>query len=287
MNLVERIRAASRVFKLGEAAFNQHEMHFGHDDATYSPAEYGKYLTTSNAVYTCSKLRAEQLAGFPPRGYYFDEDGKKREVAGHKSLQILRRVNEFWTLNRLMRMTELCLSIWGRGYWVIEREGPDNKGEPVEIWWVRSDRMKVYPHSTKYISAFEYDPMDGGDPILFKPHEVVWFRYPNPMDEYGGLSPIAAARLAADLRSSAAQSNKKLFDHVCGVGCCPCVIQVNIDQLSSNWPLCISTADCAGILSCRGHFNFIGFNHGHFLFHTLSAVLLIRSSVPVVSIPFL
>lgn len=212
MNLADRLRAATRVFKLGEAAFHLHEMDSGHDNSTYSPAEYGNYLVTSNAVYTCSKLRAETLAGFPIKGYYFDPDGKKREVPGHKSLQILKKVNDFWTLNRLIRMTQLCMCVWGRGYWFIEREGPDQRGDPVEIWWGRSDRVRVLPHPKKYIAGYSYDPMDGGKPIFFAPHEVVWFRYPNPLDEFNGLSPLAAARLAADLRSSAAQSNKKLFD---------------------------------------------------------------------------
>ena len=153
MNFLERLRAAGRGFKLGSAAFHLHEMYGGHDNSTYSPAEYGDYLVTSNAIYTCATLRAEQLAGFPPKGYYYDKDGKKREASGHKSLQVLKRVNEFWTLNRLLRMTELCLGLWGRGYWAIERKGNDNRGEPEEIWWMRPDRVKVYPSSKNYISG--------------------------------------------------------------------------------------------------------------------------------------
>ena len=208
----EGLRERLRAFVLGEGAFYGHEAEWGHDDTTYSPAEYGDYLVTSNAVFVCSRMRAEQLAGFPPKAYRFEKDGRKKEVKGGEAMGLLQRVNPFWTRNRLMRMTELCLCLWGRGYWFIERGGPFNKGAPKEIWWGRSDRVTVYPHETKYISGFGYEPMDGGEELFFEPHEVIWFRYPNPLDEFGSLSPIAAARLAADLRSSAAHSNKRLFD---------------------------------------------------------------------------
>src|SRR5574341_672697 len=125
----------------------------------------------------------------------------------------MRKVNDFWTMNRLMTMTELSLCLWGKAYWAIMREGGDQQGAPREIWWMKPDRVKVFPHPVNYISGFEYQPVNyNGDPIPFKPSEVVWFRFPNPQDEYSGLSPLGAARLSADLASAAAKSNKGLFD---------------------------------------------------------------------------
>src|SRR5262249_21323512 len=44
------------------------------------------------------------------------------------------------------------------------------------------------------------------------PEETIWLRFPNPMDEYSGLAPLAAARVAADYGTAAMRSNVRLFD---------------------------------------------------------------------------
>ncbi len=43
------------------------------------------------------------------------------------------------------------------------------------------------------------------------PEEVVWFRYFNPMEEYAGFSPMAAARLTADMSIDAVRFNREFF----------------------------------------------------------------------------
>jgi HK97 family phage portal protein len=48
-------------------------------------------------------------------------------------------------------------------------------------------------------------------PIAYEPAEVVAFRYPNPANQWRGLSPLAAARLSADSASAALQSNRNIF----------------------------------------------------------------------------
>ena len=50
-----------------------------------------------------------------------------------------------------------------------------------------------------------------GQKLWFEPDEVIWFRYPNPIDEFSGLSPIAAARLSVDYANGALKSNMNLF----------------------------------------------------------------------------
>ncbi len=207
-SIIERIRAWARAFVLGPAVVERSEETYGHDESPYSPAEYGNYIATSNAVYACSTLRADTLSGIPLKCYSMG-GGKRKEVADGPVTQLMRKVNDFWTMNRLMTMTELSLCLWGKAYWAVEKAG----SRPREIWWMRPDRVKVFPHPTNYVSGFEYEPVNfQGNPILFEKSEIVWFRYPNPLDEYSGLSPLAASRLAADLASAAAKSNKGLFD---------------------------------------------------------------------------
>lgn len=210
MGLRQRLQAAMRAFKANPAIVDRYEVVYGHDESTFSPQEYGEYLVTSNAVFACSTLRSDMLASIPLKAFGM-HSGKKTEVLDGPVVDMLTKVNPYWTMNRLMQMSEMSLCLWGKAYWAVER-GPNGRGMPREIWWMRPDRVKVYPDAKKYIRGFEYQPADGSEGIWFDPWEIVWFRYPNPLDEYGGLSPLAAARIAADLASAAAKSNKYLFE---------------------------------------------------------------------------
>ena len=207
--LIERVRAAVRAFVLGSAVVEVAEQAFGHDPGTFSPPEYGDYIATSNGVYACVKLRSSLLASRPIRQYRVRANGDRTEITASPVLGLLSKVNSFWTFQRLLEMTEMSLCLWGSAYWFIER-GQTGTMAPAEIWWGRPDRVRVLPHPTKYISGFVYDGPNGSE-IPFLPSEVIWLRYPNPVDEYAGLAPLSAARLAADYSSSAMKSNRNLF----------------------------------------------------------------------------
>ena len=208
MTLGQRLRAATRAFKFG-ADLDWSDMAFGKADEDYSPAEYGDYIATSNGVYACANLRAEMLSSLPLRLYRRSGDDANEVTAGPLR-ELLDRVNPFWTFNRLISMTELSLCLWGESYWVLDR-GVSGGQPPREIWWCRPDKMRVVPHQTDYISGYLYYPSKTAQPIPFSAGEVLWLRYPNPLDEFAGLSPLAAARLAADSASAAMKSNRNIF----------------------------------------------------------------------------
>lgn len=194
-----------RAYVVGPAAVDRNETYFGIDNTTYQPREYGDYLATSNAVYACVSLRARTLAHLPLKVYRVSQNGNRREVTSGPIVQLLQKVNPYWTSARLFDMTEQSLCTWGAGYWFLEKRGRT----PVEIWWARPDRVKVHPHPTDYISHFTYEV--NGREIRFERDETVWFRFPNVMDQYSGLSPMAAARLAADTYAAAMHSNHNIF----------------------------------------------------------------------------
>ena len=200
----------TRAFVPGPGVVDPALMTFGTDPDVFSPEAYAEYLATSNGVYACAKLRATLLASLPLKHYRIGTDGARVEVTGGRLFELTQKVNKFWTFSRLIEMTELSLSVWGTCYWFLER-GPNGRGVPSEIWWARPDKVRVVPHPTEYVSHFLYEPSNGGAPIRFERDEVIWMRYPNPIDEYSGLSPLAAARIAADVSSAAMKSNRNLF----------------------------------------------------------------------------
>jgi HK97 family phage portal protein len=201
-----------RAFVLGPGAVDPSDTYFGRPSDEFTPAEYGNYIATSNGVYACATLRADLLSSLPLQVFKLKTNGDKVLVEKGNLFALLQKVNPFWTFNRLIQMTSMSLDLWGEAFWFLER-GPSGKGLPREIWWGRPDRVRVVPDEKNYIKGFLYTPANGGEDIPFSPDEVIWFRYPNPIDEFEGLSPLAAARLAADVASAAMKSNRNVFSN--------------------------------------------------------------------------
>lgn len=211
MNLLDRVRYAVRAFVLGPYVVETADRYWGHPIEDFAPAEYGQYIATSNGVYACATLRAQLLSSLPLK-FYKQNRGEKTEVTSGKLVELMSHVNPFWTGQRLIEMTELSLCLWGQAHWFLER-GSNGRGTPTEIWWGRPDRVRVIPDPVNYIAGFFYLPQTGLAEVAYQASEVAWLRYPNPLDEFAPLSPLAPARLAADYASAAMRSNKLLFDN--------------------------------------------------------------------------
>lgn len=204
-------RVTGRTFVTGSAVVQEHDRYFGHDTETFSPQEYGEYIATSAHVYVAVQMRARLLASLPLR-LYKGTASDRTEVESGPLYDLLHKVNPYWTMGRLITMSELSLSLWGTCYWMLEKGRTSRPGTvPREIWWARPDRIKPIPDPDTYVSGFIYESDNSGQTIHFRPDEVIWLRYPNPIDQFSGLSPLAAARLSADMASAAMHSNRNIF----------------------------------------------------------------------------
>lgn len=213
MGLLERIQARrrgvrpERAWPVGKGELIAPDYAFGHDDDQFSPEKYGDYIVNSNDVYSVVALRARMMSKLRLR-FFYGSGADKREDTTHRAVAQYQTVNPFWTAERLTRMDEFCMGLWGETYWALEP--PQRRGQPGEIWWLKPSRVRPVPHETGYIQKFAYHSVSG-EIIMFEPHEIVWQRYPNPIDEFSPLSPLAAARLAADTGSAMTKSNEALF----------------------------------------------------------------------------
>lgn len=131
------------------------------------------------------------------------------EITEGPAYELLHKVNNFWTMHRLIRMSSLARDIWGQSYWIINR-GPSTRGEPTEIWWVKPTQVRPIPHPELYISHYEFDPLAGGEPIPFLPWEVVRIYNPNPIDEFKALSALSSSAIFADHEQDSMESNMNL-----------------------------------------------------------------------------
>lgn len=206
--IAQRRRGRELAWPVGKGALTGLEESLGHDDSRFSPEEYGDYIATSQDVYAVVTKRSRLMSGLELRSYH-GRGADKLEVTSGPVVDLLRYVNPFWTFKRLQRVDEQAMGLWGETYWAVQK---DALGQPKEIWWMKPPRVTPVPHESGYLAGYLYHPINGGPPIPFAPDEVVWFRYPNPIDEFSALSPLAAARLAADTGAAMMLSNKKLFD---------------------------------------------------------------------------
>ncbi len=185
----------------------------GHDDDRFSPESYGNYIATSNEVFSAISLRARLMSSLNLQ-LFSGRGPDKAEVTSGPAADLLRTVNPFWSKARLDRMDELSMGLWGESYWALE---PGRNG-PSAIYWLKPSRVRPIVHPSKYLDGFVYQPADGGRPLRFDVDEIVWFRYPNPLDEFSALSPLAAARLAADTGAAMMTANRNLFRNGLALG---------------------------------------------------------------------
>jgi HK97 family phage portal protein len=193
-------------YPVGRAVVEPFDKAHGHDDSLFVPEEYGDYLATSADIYAAAQLRARLVSSVRIR-LFKGSDENKREQPTSPAAQLLRFVNPHWTEARLARMDELSMCLWGESYWAIEK---DAAGQPKEIWWLKPSRVKPVPDENDYIVRYLYESNVNGQVLRFNADEIVWFRYPNPLDEFSAMSPVAAARLAADTGSAMMKSNQRL-----------------------------------------------------------------------------
>ena len=206
----------------------------GDDDG--DPELYLKYMRTSNVVFACATMRANLLAGLPLKAYKLGAESRGRvrsvrepqdryglpplvrvsdaqdvtELDGGGLVDLLRRVNRWWTPRRLVHMTELSLCLSGQAFWQLDR-GEKGTKPPTDIYYLKHTRLAPKKDATKIIGGWTLDPHTKGAQALAA-DEVVWVRFPDPADpDYGALPPLAAARLGADTYAAAMKSNWAIF----------------------------------------------------------------------------
>ena len=172
---------------------------------------YGEYYARSADVYAAVKLRAEAASRPPLQVREIDASGTARWVGPEHPVQrLLDTVNGWWSRSDLLIATETYLCLWGAAFWYLGHSGKaSSSATPDEIWALRPDRVRVVRDPERYVAGFVYE--ERGRETALLPEEVVWFRYFNPLEEFAGFAPMAAARLTADMGMDALRFNREFF----------------------------------------------------------------------------
>lgn len=161
-----------------------------------------------NAVcYRAVRMIAEACASVPWLMY----EGRN-EVSEHPLLDLIARPNPGDTGVSFIEAICSNLLLYGNAY--IEASLID--GQLREIYSLRPDRMSVVPGRNGWPSAYVYTVM--GDQIRYDMRgqgiePILHIKLFNPLDDYYGFPPLAAAQVALDAHNAASFWNKALLDN--------------------------------------------------------------------------
>jgi HK97 family phage portal protein len=145
-------------------------------------------------VFATVRYLSRSVAEPPVYVYEKQEDGTKgKKLSWNHPLQKLMQRPNKWT-SRYVRDIIIMFHIAavGRSCWFVERGA--NTGTPMALWPLRPDRVGVV-----YASPDEYDKYDGplkgwsymlpgtSTYIFIRSDDIIFFHYPDPMGESGGM----------------------------------------------------------------------------------------------------
>lgn len=120
---------------------------------------------------------------------------KKEDIDNHPFEVLLSRPNPLQSQFELLVETASYYRMSGNAYLWRNQSRPGMP--PGELWSLPPRQVTPVPDGKMFLAGYEYDPLDGSQPILLEPWEVVHLRTFNPDSWFVGLSPLEALAMAA------------------------------------------------------------------------------------------
>jgi len=207
MNAFGYAKASSRVYQIGTGYEGTGNL------GRSTPQNYRTYLqqyADVSWVYSCIYRIATKGAGVPLKLYRKKIKGDKivyEEIMNHPLLTLLETANSLMGGFDLLEATFSYLELTGNSYWLLDSV---TGGKPTEIYPLNPFRIKIVPHPREHIKEYKYD-VGQGKIITLEKEFVIQFKYFNPTDDFYGLSPISAGRLAIDTQDFGDKYNRNFF----------------------------------------------------------------------------
>lgn len=167
--------------------------------STYSKSLY---------VYACVTKIAQKTASIDWELFRIkNKAGDKEQVFVSPVLDLLYRPNPWQTKGEFFEKYMINKKLAGEAFILKVR---NKGGKVVELWNLRPDFMTIVKDKQTFIKGYEFQ-INGGEIITFAPEDIIHDAYPNPLDEYGGVSPLSAAQVRVDTEISAVTYQKNFF----------------------------------------------------------------------------
>ena len=121
------------------------------------------------------------------------------EITAHPFLERWRQPNPFYSGEEFIETGQQHHELTGETWWLLVSVG---RGD-WELWPVRPDRMTPIPNKDEYIRGYVY--RIGAEVIPLEVDDVIYFKRPNPLDPYRGMSWVQSLllELGADREAAA------------------------------------------------------------------------------------
>ena len=151
-------------------------------------------------VYRCVREKGKAVGSVPWVAVRKDRKGEPQPVPGHALEMLMNRPNPYFTRQDYFEAWSVYLDLTGNSYWEIVFV----QKKPYHLFMLRPDWVTPKPHPTDYLEGYEFDPGAGAaKKIMLEPNEVLHFKYLDPLNEYVGMSPMAAASRVIETENSA------------------------------------------------------------------------------------
>jgi HK97 family phage portal protein len=134
------------------------------------------------------------------------QDGRV-EVTKHPVLDLWKRPNPFFMGSAFRESAQQHEELTGEQYWLIVRNAV---GLPIELWFVRPDRMIPVPDSENFLVGYIYRG-PAGEEIPLAAEDVIFMRRPHPTDPYRGLGAVQSILGDLDARYLSTEYNRNFF----------------------------------------------------------------------------
>ena len=158
-------------------------------------------------IYACINEIATSAAEPEIKAGYLQSDGTVKEDPNHPLRMIFRRPNPQTTSFGLVNRMLIDLEATGN---LFVQKVRNAKGATVQLWNVRPDRIKFKVNTDGTMQYYEYS-FDGTNPQAIRPEDMIFDKFPDPLDDFWGLSPITALARYGDLDTETADFLRAYF----------------------------------------------------------------------------
>lgn len=173
-----------------------------------TPTQLLERYRSSLYVFACVNKIAEKVSSVEIGiQRVINSRGDVKELDAHQLLDLVYKPNPFQTKSEFWKLTIINLKCSGEAFIFKVR---NNGGKIVELWNLRPDLMTIVTDPTTFIREYRLRKNDGSYSI-FAPEDVVHIKSPDPLNPYGGLSPLYASQARVETEGFATKFQKDFF----------------------------------------------------------------------------
>jgi len=160
-------------------------------------------------VFACVSKIAEKVGSVELQQYQIlNSKGDTKQVQVSQLLNLLYKPNQFQVWSDFAETMIINLKCSGDAFIYKVR---NNSGRPVELWNLRPDMMQVITDPEEFIKEYRFTRPNDGQQISIAPEDIIHIKYPDPLSEYLGMTPLRPATYSVQTEEYASRYQRDFF----------------------------------------------------------------------------